>query len=511
MPTPESTASGALENAAAARLIRRVLKQWPLIIGCAVLAALAGYFASSSRTETFEATTTLQLNEIDYSAVLLGQNLQQQGQDAETKSATNAKLVTLPNVLRATAARLGGRIDAAGIGSAVTVSAEPSTTLIEITARNPDPQLAADIANQIRKEFIEQRRTIATGQAVRARINVQRQLEALNPEERDSVAGQALQQRLGTIGSIVDFAGPGISTADVAERPTVPASPKPKRDAVLALIAGGLLGLGIALLRARLDDRVREASEFTEMWDLPLVGSVPKSGDLVDEGRTLPGGAVLEAFALARTNLRYLHVGGDVKTVVVTSSIAEEGKSTVTWNLALSTAVADGRVLVIEADMRRPALSARLGLPAKDGLAEVLAGMIEVDRAIVKVPFTDPTRGLEGSVDVLPAGQVPPSPIALLERDRLGAVLDAVKARYDLVLIDTPPTTVVADSLIIARHVDGVLVVSRLQRVRRGQYERLRDQLLDTETPVLGQLVNGDSGASSYGYSSYYGKQAVAQ
>lgn len=504
MPAGSASAS---QEAAAARLVRRTLKQWPLVVACALIAAGAGYFASSSRSKQYESTTTIQLGEFDLSALLTGQSVQSNPQTVERDTTTKAALITLPRVRMRTIELLDRRVSDAELKSAVSVSNQPDSNLIDITARSSDPELAAQIAGATTRAFIETRREANRERVTKAKSEVRDQVTSTVSDASETT--KLVRERLELV-DVIGALGESVEIEQGAPVPTDAVAPNPKRDAILALLAGGLVGAAVALLRARLDDRIRDSAEFGEMWDLPLVGSVPKSKDLEDEGRSLPSGQVLEAFALARTNLRYLHVGGDVRSVVVTSSVAEEGKSTVTWNLALSSALAEARVLVIEADMRRPALSLRLGLPAKNGLAEVLAGMIGVDEAIVEVPFGDAERGLSGVVDVLPAGLVPPSPMALLERDRLGDVLESVKHRYDLILIDTPPTTVVADSLILARHADGVLVVSRLGRVRRGQFERLRDQLIDTDTAVLGQLVNGASLVGTYGYTSYYEKQLAA-
>ncbi|RYG86063.1 MAG: polysaccharide biosynthesis tyrosine autokinase [Alphaproteobacteria bacterium] len=502
MSSPDTTAAGApaTRDAAAARLVRRVLKQWPLIVLCAFVASAAGYVASSTRDKLYESTATIQLGELDLSALLIGQNVQSNPQTVEREAATNSALITLPRVRARTVLLLQGRVTDGEVAEALTVVNQPDSNLIDITARSSDPRLAAQIAGATTRAFIETRREANLERVAKAKSQVRAQVEATGGGASETT--RLLSERLELV-DVIGALGESVEIEQGAPVPNTPVSPNPKRDAFLALLAGGILGAAAALLRARLDDKIRDPAEFSEIWDLPLVGSVPKSKELVDEGRDLPSSEILEAFALARTNLRYLHMGGEVKSVAVTSSVAEEGKSTVTWNLALSSAIAEARVLVIEADMRRPALSERLGLPAKNGLAEVLAGMIGVQDAIVKVPFGDPARGLSGEVDVLPAGLVPPSPIALLERERLALLIEAVKDVYDLILVDTPPTTVVADTLIIARHVDGVLVVSRLGRVRRGQIERLRDQLLDTDTAVLGQLVNGSAAASSYGYGSY--------
>ncbi len=259
---------------------------------------------------------------------------------------------------------LGGKATADELKNTVTVTPQADTTLVDIAARAPI------------LSWLPQRptpsRSVHQGPAgamprrwrlPRARAAAdQRSLEGGTPV----AAGLTLQSRLeqlNTSSSRWRWREDGPAGHDSED----PIGPSPKRDAILALIAGGLLGLGIALLRARLDDRIRDLSELSERWDLPVLGLIPESSDLANPSPKLPSPAATEAFALARTNLRYLHVGGDVRTVVVTSAIAEEGKSTVSWNLALAAAMAEQRVLLIEADLRRPVMASGLGCSGRRG------------------------------------------------------------------------------------------------------------------------------------------------
>lgn len=498
---PGLPSAGASEDAAAARLIRRTLQQWWLILLCAVVAGAAGYLASSSREKTYSATAIVQLNDIDLASVFLAQNLQQQGQDAQTKAATAAKLATLPRVREAASDALGGRLTADELSNAISVASEPDTTLVDITATAASPQLAADAANAVREAFIKTRQEAATSSLRNAQLGLQKQVDGLSQAQRETLAGQTLTTRLEQLNTLINTAGAGVTTAQPATPPESASSPNPRRDAILAFIAGALLGTGIALLRARLDDRIQDAAELAEHWDLPVLGLIPQTSELKDGTNHIASGSALEAFALARTNLRYLHVGGDVKTVVVTSAIAEEGKSTVAFNLAIAAAMADQRVLLVDADLRRPVVASRAGISGGRGLSEVLAGIAAPAEVVVSTQVS--VAGGEVTLDVVPAGLVPPSPIALLERVGTAALLNQLAEGYDLVFIDTPPATVVADAKVILDHADGVVVVSRIGRVTRPAIDRLRDLLAGLGTPVLGTIVNSGTSGKAYGYHSY--------
>ena len=495
------TSARSSEDAAAARLVRRTLSQWWLIATCAIVAGIAGYIASASRPDVYQSTTTIQLNEVDLAQVFLGQNLQQLGQDAQAKAATNAKLVMFPRVREAASRALDGALTPKQIGTSVAVAAEPDTTLIAITATRENPAEAARVADAVREAFVEIRRQAAVGQFNDARDSLATQLAEMPQEQRDGVAGQQIRDRLAQVETLRAVSNGGVETVQTARIAEAPVGPNPKRDAILAFIAGGLLGTGIALLRARLDDRIRDVQELGEHWELPVLGLIPQTNELKDSGSHVASGAALEAFALARTNLRYLHVGGDVKTVVVTSALAQEGKSTVAWNLAVAAAMADAKVLLIDADLRRPVVASRAGVTTGRGLSEVLAGI--ASPAEVIVPTKVPVGGADVALDIVPAGLVPPSPIALLERAATGGLIEELGAGYDLVLIDTPPATVAADAKVILDHADGVVVVSRLGRVTSSALDRLRDLLEGLDTPVLGTVVNSGLSAKAYGYSSY--------
>ncbi|MBO9531425.1 MAG: polysaccharide biosynthesis tyrosine autokinase [Solirubrobacteraceae bacterium] len=498
------------EDAAASRLLRRVVSQWPLIITCAVVAAVVGYLVSHSRTKEYESYAKIQVQQTDLVSLFLADQIQINDSDPVRQAATTSELVNLPSVRERTSDLLGGKIAPADLRNKVTVETSADTDIVTITARDTDPRLAARIADATVAGFIAVRQQATRAELLSAQNKVRTQYNALSAKDKTSNTGRILEDRLKQVGVVGALADGGVDIVQGARVFNTPVAPEPRRDAILALLAGGLFGLLLALIRARLDERIRDADELAELWKVPVVGLVPETRDLAGAGLHLPEPSSLEAFALARTNLRYLHVGGDMKSIVVTSSLEGEGKSTVAWNLAVAAALAESRVLLVEADLRRPVLAERLGIAAPGGTSELLAGISEVDDVIRTVEVGN-DDGASARVDVIVAGMVPPSPIALLERDRAGDIINQLRQRYDLVLIDTPPATVVADALVLLEHSDGAVVVSRLGRVTRKALSRLKEQILAGEKPVLGQIVNGGANAKQYGYNSYYVRPRQAQ
>jgi capsular exopolysaccharide synthesis family protein len=482
-------------------MLRRVIAQWWLIGLCAIVACLAAFAAAAAKPKLYESTSTIKLGDADLISVFLSDSVSVPVDDPDREKADAIQQIGVPNVLDRASVLLRGTVTADEIGKSVRTETAPDSDIIRVIATRKDPAEAKAVANANVNGFIAQRAALTRDQIVAAKVTITKKLAEATVTDRTSPEAQALRERLRRVGVLGEISTGNVTVIQGARKAKTPVSPRPKRAAALGLVAGLLLGLGIAVLRARLDDRIRDADELTEHWPLPVAGLIPRTNSLKEPGRGLPDPAALEAVALTRTNLRYLHVGGDRTAILITSALENEGKSTVTWNLAVAAALASVSVAVVEADLRRPRLSARVHVPG-DGLSEVLAGIRTIDEVIhtVAIDGTNPAV----TVDVIAAGATPPSPIALLEGDAMADTLNALRSRYDLVLIDSPPATVVGDAVAMARAVDGLVIVSRLGVVRRGAFPRMRDIFVSADAPVVAQIVNGGEASRSYGYYSAY-------
>ena len=210
---------------------------------------------------------------------------------------------------------------------------------------------------------------------------------------------------------------------------------------------------------------------------------------------------------MLRANLRYFDIDREVESVLVTSAAPGDGKTTVAWNLAAAAAGAGGRVLVIEADLRHPGLANSLGLRGSAGLSTVLAGEATLEATIQEIPVQEQAsgRGLR-TVDVLLAGPLPPNPSDLLESDRMRELIADGERTHDLLVIDTPPTSVVSDAIPLIKQVGGVIVVARLAKTTREAALHLHNQLKNLDARVFGIVVNAvGSDAGNYGYAYGYG------
>jgi capsular exopolysaccharide synthesis family protein len=293
--------------------------------------------------------------------------------------------------------------------------------------------------------------------------------------------------------------------------PTSPVAPNVQRSLFLALAAGCLLGIGAAILLERLDERVKGVEEVKELTDLPLLGAIPKV-DLSElapsDGATglfkhrsfLPLTESLRSLAL---NLRYLGSSGNMKTLAFTSAIPAEGKTTVTYYLALVLAELGRRVLIIDADMRIPSLHRLSQLPNTFGLSTAIA----TDRPWGELVHTDHSEKL----DVMTSGPIPPNPVALLGSEKMTQLLQEWRQVYDFVLIDTPPIVGMTDAQSLAPRVDGMILVAGIERSTRSAIARALEILQRNQANVAGLVVNllnkehGDYYYYQY-YSSYYGE-----
>jgi polysaccharide biosynthesis transport protein len=215
---------------------------------------------------------------------------------------------------------------------------------------------------------------------------------------------------------------------------------------------------------------------------------------------------ISEAFRMLRANLLYFNIDRPIKSVLITSALAGEGKSTVASNLAMAAAATGTRTLLLELDLRRPTIAARLELDSDVGVSNVLAGALSLDDIVEHVSVHPSLNGAGGQLlDVAVAGPLPPNPTDLIESRKMEQLIKEAERRYDLVVIDTPPVSMISDAIPLLREVTGVIVVTRLGLSNRDAAKRFRDQLAHLSAPVLGVVVNGMRGREAYlQYEMYY-------
>jgi len=499
-PTPREAADIQLQLAL--RVLRR---RGLMVVLCVIVLGGGAYAVSTQQTKQYTATASLAFNLNQPSLEVAG--LQQQvNNDPQSTLDTNVTLVKFASIAPTTATAVGHGLTAAAVRRSLSISALGDTSIVNVAARAKSPQVAMAIANTYTTQFVQQQH-IANYQYYGGALSLaEHQLAALSPLQRNGLAGADLEQRVESL-QILSELETGASIARSASLPTTLSSPKPATDAVIGVVLGLLLGLGLAFLAERLDRRIKEPKELEQIYHLPLLGVVPKSSAFSRTSkrrRLLLPPAEAEAFQLIRAHLRYFNVDRDIRVLLVVSASLGDGKSTVARYLTLAAAKVGSRVALIEADLRRPTLARSFDINAGPGLADVILGSHTLADAMQTVQV-DSSRV---TLDVLVAGrETPPNPGELIESHAMETVLHTLRRGYDLVAIDTPPLHAVSDAFPLLRKVDGVVIVGRLGVNRRDVAQRLRATLVGAGAPLLGVIANGLSGhdVAEYGYGYGYG------
>jgi capsular exopolysaccharide synthesis family protein len=386
------------------------------------------------------------------------------------------------------------------------VSAAGVSNVVNVTATNQSPTLAATLANTYTAQLVDYLASSAKAQVVQAASQLQDQINNLKPTSSRLLPG--LETRLSELDVLASTQTGNIQLANQALVPSKPSSPHVKRSAALGFIAGLLIGLLAVFLAERVDRTLRDEHEATEVFGLPLLGIIPSSRSLSKAAarKPLTATVVAEPFRLLRAQLRYFNVDREIRSVLVTSAAPGDGKSTVAWNMARTAAslAPDSSVLIVDADLRHSSVAAMTHLEPAPGLAEVLTRDVPIERAIRPFEVDRPSGGPPARLDVLTAGAPAPNPSELLESQKLRRLVEELHAQYDLVIFDTPPTSVVSDAIPLMTQVSGILIVVRLRNTRRDDAKRLHEQLVRLGAPALGLVLNDMSVAMGYkGYAGY--------
>ena len=306
---------------------------------------------------------------------------------------------------------------------------------------------------------------------------------------------------------------------DPANYPIKPVSPQRRREVLLALALGVLVGVGAAVLLDRLDDSVRSPDEITEQLGLTMLGMIPaiklehdpQPGAVMMERLVThanPRSPVAESYRSLRTNLAFARARQNIKTLVLTSPGPADGKSTTVANLAITFAQQGQRTLLVDGDLRRAVLDKTFSVPRSPGLTDVIVGEAELEHAVnaTDVP----------NLFVLGSGQFPPNPSELLGSNAMASVIRDAREQFDVVLFDSPPLLAVTDAAVLSTMVDGTILVVRMGSTARQAVRRASGQLQAVHAKVLGAVMNDVDlrkssyyGGYGYAYYAYYGSEAA--
>ena len=331
---------------------------------------------------------------------------------------------------------------------------------------------------------------------------------------------QSLLQRLKEASVTAGLRSNNIRVVDVARVPIVPVRPNVPRNIVIGFLLGLAGGIGLAFLQESLDTTVANLDELSTITALPALGTIPlqlsgngrrrhlKSALSIADRPELAGPIVCakpqseaaESYRALRTSILLSSFGAPPKVILITSALPQEGKTTVSTNSALVLAQKGGRVLLVDADLRRPGVGKALGIKASAGLSTVLSGVDKIEGAIVPFPQL-------ANLQILPAGPIPPNPVELLGSSIMKDYLARWRNEFDHVIIDTPPCLSVTDSVVLSVEADQVILVARAGQTPKAALRRASELLTQVNARVMGIVLNAFNMRSAEGYYYYYGSK----
>ena len=501
--------------------------RWAWLLALAAfLAGGSAFFVSKRLTPVYRASTLVLVNEApankttDY-AVL---------QTSERLARTYVEVMTTRPVLQGVIDRLGLTIDPNDLQEMVSAQPLRDTQLIEVSVESTDPVQAALIANTVVVVFSEQNQAEQSARFAASRSNLETQLASLDTqlqdvanrlaqlgddqaavEERSRLEAAQTQYRQTYAGLLESYEqirlAEAQSTATVIQKepalpPETPIKPRVLQNTALAAVVGLMLAAGIAFLVEALDDTVKDPDELARSLDLPVLGLIGKHDTSQETLVTVvsPRSPAAEAFRSLRTNLQYASVDRPLRTLLVTSPMPADGKSTIAANLAVVLAQSERKVALLDADLRKPRLHRMVRLPNRVGFTSLFTSeAIEPDGRLHLNGHLQATA--VPNLRALTTGKLPPNPAELLSSERLLRILERVQEETDLVVLDSPPVLPVTDATVLATRVDGVLLVVQPGVTKQAAVRQAAEQLRQVGARVLGIVLNEvDSRSSRYRY-----------
>lgn len=426
--------------------LQALMKRWWLIVGLALLASCIGFTAAKMTTPMYRSTATSYATLSQAGSI---SELVQGSTYTQSLMQSFALLATTPTVLDPVIDDLDLQITPTVLAKTITATVPLNSFLIEIQATSPDPHEAAAIADTVAAQ-------LATA------------VQWLAPSTPEGSATVRLEMVAGAI------------------TPTDPYKPNTRLEVLIWGLGGAALGVIAALVWALTDTRVRRETDIDLAGKIPVLGSVPWQRKPSRDGISNP--SVNEAFRRVRTNLAFIDAERHTNAVVITSPSAGEGKTTSTLELASSLAEVHSRVLVIDADLRKPSVATRTGVLPDAGLTNVLIGQATLGETVQAWH----------NIDILASGPTPPNPAQLIESISMTDLIEDAKQRYDYVVIDSPPLLPVIDASVLAKKVGGALIVVRAGRTRRAQLAQGLQTLRAIDAAALGGILTGTEQVESY-------------
>jgi non-specific protein-tyrosine kinase len=504
-----------------------ILRKWAwLVVVGTVLAGGSAFVVSKLMIPIYEASTTLWISEasdptlVDYNSIITSERL----------AKTYGELLEKRPVLEEVIQNLGLQLGTDELAGRVDVQLVRDTQLIVLKVQDPDPLLATRIANEIpavfstQNESIQMQRFAASKESLLEQMaqieaDIDRTEEAIARLERVGGGDEELARLEDNLAQYRDSYAAllasyeqirvteastlsNVIVVEPAEVPDKTVSPRTLLNTLLAAVVGAMLAVGVVFLVEYLDDTVKSDDDVQRELALPTLGSIARIDPIREPTDHLvasrhPRSPISEAYRILRSNIRFARVANPLFTLLVSSAGPKDGKTTTAANLAIVMAQAGKKVILVDSDLRRPAMHAFFDVENGVGLTDLL---VEKDLGLEEVLRSTQEDGLR----VLTSGRPSPNPAELLGSDLMRQLLDALRKNAEVVVLDSPPILAVADATILGSMADGAVMVVEAGRTRSDACRRAKEALENSGVKVLGVVLNRLSrGRGSYGYHYY--------
>jgi len=488
------TADAPPERESLASFLEVMRRRWPLVVGIVAACIVAAVARYETSTRSYDATASVAFGNTTLTQSAL--QVQQGSGDPARDAATNVLIASSRDVAQGVRAELRSPASPETLQSAVSVESAPNANVINITAATSNPIFSARLANAFADQYLATQTQAQLASIDAAQTDLQRQIAASAPNSANRLALEQSSQRLDELRAI---ANGGLQIISRASPPGSPSGTSLKTTVILGLLVGLALSAALVFLLESLDRRVNTVDGFERGYRLPVLATVPPVAFKHD--RAADRGHSLEPYRILRSALDFIAVTRQLDTLLLTSAVASEGKSTVSIDLAHAVALAGRRVVLVELDLRQPSFSHHFALDPRRGITTVLTGQAELQDVLLQPLPAVPNFSL------LPAGELPPNPSELLSSPAVSALLADLASDEAIVIIDAPPLNPVADAQVLLNNpaIHAALIVARLAHTTRDQVQRARAILDRHMLQPVGLVVTGVRGASRYGYDAYGG------
>jgi capsular exopolysaccharide synthesis family protein len=491
--------SGRGESDALANVLGVLRRRWMVIAGVVIACVAVAVVKHAKTAKTYKATASVSFQAGTLSDAAL-QVSPSGGGEPQREADTQVLVAHSREVAEGVRRQLHLSVPASELLDQVKVEAAPNANVLNVVATTHDPRLSARLANAFAEQFISFRATSELAGIATAQSKLQQQIGELPP---GSPARSALTQSLQRLGELRAVAGGGANIIGRASPPSAPSGLGTGATAAIGLLIGLAIAFSLVFLLESLDRRIKSIEEFEREYRLPALSAVPQSAFRYH--RAVARKDLLEPYRILRSALDFAAVTRQLDTLLITSAVSSEGKTTVAVDLAHAVALTGRRTVLVELDLRRPTIADHFGLDGRRGLTTALTGGSSPGELLV-----EPISSLP-NLSVLTSGRLPQNPSELLGSSQIADIIAELNAPDGIVIVDAPPLNPVADTQVLLNNaaIHASIVVARVNQTTRDEVRRARAILDRHMVEPIGIVVTGLRDAGRYGYSSYGGEAAT--